>query len=382
MKKIRYLAASERINYGDLLFPLVFKYYFEKDFKFYNYGLIETDNTYFGAHKTYSYKSLTRNISKDDIIVIGGGEVFFSRWSLLVSFIYPFYNYFFKWRLFKKIELFTNATSHIMGGKGSYTPYVPNFRVPTYYIAVGGQFNKGMNTSEKESIKQQLNNSKSLSVRDLRTLEALEKENIKCKLIPDSAILMSKIYSKNKLEKLITLDKKNCNTKFIFLQVAVNKGPENLKKFVNELSEIAKRKSLKVICCPIGLASGHDDHIILKKMVNISDDWIYIHPKNIFDIMFLISSAKLYIGTSLHGAITAFAYGIPIVPLNKKIKKLDSFVNTWANNIYINSVDFDQIQDSVEKAIQKWDAKKGLKLLNEQQRIVEKHFEEIKKSML
>ena len=382
MKIIRYISASERINYGDLLFPIIFKKYFGDEFRFENYGLIKSDNSNFGALKTKSFKKLSKEINHKDILVIGGGEVLFSRWSKLVSFISSFYNYIFKWKIFKKFESITNITSYYMGGKGNYSPYVPRFKANTYYISVGGQFNKSMTSSKRKEIKSILKKTKSLTVRDLRTFESLRNENVECKLIPDSAILMSKMYNMNDLKSLASIAIKDFNFPFIYLQVAVDKGPEDLHLFVDKMSKAANDHSLKIICCPIGLASGHDDHIILKQMIDLNPDWQYIHPKNIYDIMLLIASSKLYVGTSLHGAITAFSFGVPIVPLNKKIKKLDSFVSTWTKDVYINSIEYNQVELGVKEALNKWDKSKGEKLLLNQQKIVENHFEDIKVDML
>lgn len=378
MKNIRYLTASERINYGDLLFPIIFKFYFERDFNFHNYGLIKSDNSYFGALKTDSFRSLRKRYKKDDVIVIGGGEVFFSRWSILLSFIYPSYNFLYNQRVFKKIESITNLTSYLFGGQGSYSPYVPEFSQRTIYIGCGGQFNEHMSLSQKNKLKSCLNKSKFLSVRDKRTFDSLSNENIAVKLMPDSAIVMSKIFKKQELKLLKTLDDKIQDHDYIFLQLALTKGPNNIESFVSDLSKVAEQRKLKVICCPIGLVPGHDDHIILQKMVQLSENWIYVEPHNIYDIMFLIAFSKLYVGTSLHGAITAFAYGLPIVPLNKKIKKLSSFVQTWTCDIYIDSIDFHDIQWGVEEAFKKWNPNKASLLLSDQQKEVEVNFEEIK----
>jgi polysaccharide pyruvyl transferase WcaK-like protein len=382
MKIIRYISASERLNYGDLLFPIIFKKYFDEDFEFENYGLIESDNSSFGALKTKSFRKLSREIQNEDIFVVGGGEVFFSKWSKLVSFISPFYNFFYGWKVFKKIDEITNITSYIMGGKGSYSPYIPRFTMNTFYISVGGQFNKFIPPTYKNEIEKCLNNSKSLSVRDSRTFESLRNENVKSKLIPDSAILMSRIYDTNKLKSLTSFDAKDFSFPFIYFQVSVDKGPEDLELFVKNLSKAANKHSLKVLCCPIGLAPGHDDHKILQKMSDLNPNWQYVHPKNIYDIMYLISESKLYVGTSLHGAITAFAYGVPIIPLNKKLKKLDGFIDTWASEVYINCIDFYQIEDALEESLNKWDHSKAKNLLIEQQNIVESYFRELKSDML
>jgi polysaccharide pyruvyl transferase WcaK-like protein len=318
-----------------------------------------------------------KETKKDDIIVIGGGEVFFARWGILASFIFPWFHRLYKSRFFNKLERKINFTSYIFAGKELYSPYVPEINVSTFYISVGGQFNVSTSFESKNRLKYWLGNAKSLSVRDERTLDSLKKENIKSKLIPDSAILMSKLFPKQELLTLKSSELKTPDFNYIFLQIALNKGPKDIQYFIEELSKIASNLSLKIVCCPIGLASGHDDPLILKEMVSLSSDWLYIEPKNLYDIMFLISNSKLYVGTSLHGAITAFSYTIPIVPLNKKIKKLNSFVQTWTSEIYISTVDFESIHDGVQNSFKKWNESKASELVATYQNMIEDYFREI-----
>jgi len=61
-----------------------------------------------------------------------------------------------------------------------------------------------------------------------------------------------------------------------------------------------------------------------------NESWFITAPEDldIWEIMALIARSSLYVGTSLHGYITAFAFGIPRLGLGK-IKKLTGFRDTW-----------------------------------------------------
>lgn len=383
MKKatVRYISASERLNYGDLLFPIIFKNYFNNFINFHNYGLIESDYVDFGAIKTKSYKSLLKEINIiEDYFVVGGGEFYFSNWSKLYSFINPTYNFLSNFRVFNKIDSYLNLISKFLGDGKSHFPYFPEFTTNIIYIAGGGQFPK--NNKYNSYLKCVLLNSKIVSVRDNRTYRSMLDHDIKADLIPDSAILMSKLFSPEFLETK-TDGKFHINRgSYVYLQVGKNKGPINLQSFVNQLEKVSTEFGLKVICSPIGFAPGHEDDKILKKLVSLSKDWELVYPNNIYDIMYLISNSKMYIGTSLHGAITAFAYQVPIMPLNKKILKLNSFVNTWTKEVYISNIDFEMVYESFFKVFDKWDEKVAENLLKNQQEIVEAYFEKINKIFL
>ncbi len=54
---------------------------------------------------------------------------------------------------------------------------------------------------------------------------------------------------------------------------------------------------------------------------------------SLWEIMFVISQSSCFIGTSLHGVITALSYSVPYLGLNPKIRKLDSFLSDWGFGI-------------------------------------------------
>ena len=113
-KIVHFLSASDRVNYGDLLFPLIFKNIlnkFDSKIEFINYGIIRSNLIYFGALKTHSYFKLIRNTGKfGGNLVVGGGEVFFANWSTIFGFINPIYAY------LKKYYTFLGSTLMLSDG--------------------------------------------------------------------------------------------------------------------------------------------------------------------------------------------------------------------------------------------------------------------------
>src|SRR5690606_24873007 len=131
------------------------------------------------------------------------------------------------------------------------------------------------------------------------------------------------------------------------------KGPDDLKRFVQDIN-LFKEKGFEIICSPIGLAPGHNDNIILKKLCNADKSWHYLEPKTIDDTIYLISKSSLYIGTSLHGAITAFSYNKPFIGLNKKVKKLDSYIQTWWAPLIDGCIDFSELNRKILNIYDNW----------------------------
>jgi hypothetical protein len=81
---------------------------------------------------------------------------------------------------------------------------------------------------------------------------------------------------------------------------------------------------------PIGYAQGHEDEIPLRQIYNLTTSPIeIIEDETIYNITYAISKAQFYIGTSLHGAITAISYKVPHIALTSRVPKLIHFLETW-----------------------------------------------------
>lgn len=377
---IRYLSAGDRINYGDFLFSIIFKEYFQGEFNIEYYGVVESDFSKFGAVKTKSFKHLTKEIDHlNDVVIIGGGEVFFGKWQQLFSYINPAYKKLYQYKLVKMLEDRLNIANFVLGNKKSLFPFVPNLGVEAIYIAAGGQFTNHLKIKEEKYLIANLSDSKYLSVRDSRTKASLESRGILPKLLPDSAVLMSRVFTKEELKVHASRnDLIGMEDDYLFLQAGITKGPKDLKKFSNDINKLSKEFGLQVLCCPIGTAPGHEDHIILENLCKLNKEWIFINPNSVYQIMHLIANSKFYLGTSLHGAITAFAFNKPFIGLNPKVKKINSFVRTWCQNISDVAVEYSDVYVGARRIVGKWDDKIALNHLEYCQNLVEQYFNDIK----
>ena len=342
MKKIGLFGAIDRNNYGDLLFPIIFEKYYEKIYgrnkaEFEYYGLIESDMTEISGFKTESVQKAFNDEQLDSMIVVGG-EVIGANWPTM-------YSHFFKNKYFIKminslVRINFNISNllfkKIMGAKNKYPfllkkEYFKNSKLKVIYNASGAV---GLIPDKKE-LKNILDESDFFSARSKIPFENIKEIGFKkAKMTPDSAIIMSRIYSKSYLRELISPYLKNnskeFDEKYYVFQIKNKLAQPKIDLIVEEIEKIYSQNKLKVILLPIGRAGNHDDDIALEeisKKLKVPH-WI---PKfnNIFDTMYILSNCQLYIGTSLHGAITAFSYGIRPVCLTTEIIKLIDFLETW-----------------------------------------------------
>jgi polysaccharide pyruvyl transferase WcaK-like protein len=71
---------------------------------------------------------------------------------------------------------------------------------------------------------------------------------------------------------------------------------------------------------------------------------------SVFDLMGLIAGARLYVGTSLHGAITAVSYGVPVLGLcPSRVRKLAAFLGTWLDEQAYGLAEIGQIDAAFDR---------------------------------
>lgn len=353
LKRIRFLSASDRINYGDFLFPLIFKQVLKEEnnnIVFENYGIVKSDFSYFGALKTKSFKELEVDLENSDKVVVGGGEVLYANWTTLYAFINPLFRYLLRYKKIKILEKRLGFSNRLLSSYKVLFPFsfkASDFKLAelkVYYSSVGGGGLMMKNSRGQQMAYDRMQSARLITLRDNRSYNYFSKyPELNAKLIPDSALLMSDFYTIERLKELVegAFNYEN----YIFLQLGINKGPKDLKEFANQLKILSDALKSKVLLCPIGLAPGHEDYKILKELKDIEPRFDFVMPKNIFDIMYLIANSNLYIGTSLHGVITAMSFLKPAIGLNKKVAKLESYMKTWVNEDYKN-LDFDDIKYS------------------------------------
>jgi hypothetical protein len=133
--------------------------------------------------------------------------------------------------------------------------------------------------------------------------------------------------------------------KYIAFQIGHYKNGGKLDIINEELNKLHQKTGWPIKLIPIGNCSGHDDEISLK--------WLYLHahypctlvkPDNLKVIMQTIAHSELFIGTSLHGIITAMSFAVPYLALNPDIPKLKNYMETWAPAQIKAMTNFEEIE--------------------------------------
>lgn len=366
MDQILIIGAFDRYNYGDLLFPIIIEqelntYAHNSQLKY--YGLVSSDLSSVGGKPTSSisdfYESCNNGSEGNVTVIVAGGEAIDATWTSLCAALNPPFQLF--CRVANKLSLPINQNwiaKRLMKGETNlpFTFSKNNFKNVTNVIfnSLGGsKVNANLLNKERELTKT-LEDVDYLAVRDKITVKNLLEKGINARLVPDSAILMSKFFPTNELEKLaspdvvdyVRLNKK----KYLFFQINKSRSKGNEKQIAGNLDKISKETGTEICLCPIGKALNHDDHIALKEIQPLMHEKSQLFDDvNIWDIMYLIANSKAYMGTSLHGAITAMSFARPYIGLT--VLKLNSYLESWGVGELNHVIEFDNMLTQFKKSM-------------------------------
>lgn len=330
LSKVAVFGPHDRMNYGDFLFPLMLDYAFSKklgkEISFSKYSIVSSDFSSIGAFSSKKYIKLAQDIEdgKINTIIVAGGESLNVDWDTLYRFINPLYNFI---RLnggrVGKFLLDFQFARKQLGGKTEYPFCISKEEfqdIKIIYNSVGGF--KRFNSSQVKNLEA----SDYFAVRDLQTFKNTEVLSKESNLVPDSAVILSDVFPKEKLNSSYKQAKP-----YLFFQVSIVYHQDKFEEIGKQLDDLATSFNLTIVLCPIGTALRHEDDVALKMLSKfIKSSSILIEKPNLTDIAFLIANAEIYLGTSLHGVITAMNYAVPYIGLNKRQTKVSSYLASWS----------------------------------------------------
>ena len=348
--QIALVAACDRYNYGDVLMPIIFEEYYlkyaKKKAEFTYYGLSKKDLRDIGGRRTDSLFDIPDDTK---YIILAGGEVLNSQYT----------NMFLNLQTNAVIITFFNKLSRISGRLNNlickkllrgenilpWSIFPKSSDQKVFYNAVGGVGTFEVTREQQEEILKVIDSSEMFSVRDKKTYEILcgLGADEKLQLIPDTAIYMSRLYPLERLKDLISDYVRDvlCDLNTFYVVQMNKRFGDKIKDYViDAINEFYEKEQMTCILLPIGRAQGHEDILPLREVKNRTKNGacILIEENNIFDVMYIIATSKAYLGTSLHGIITAASYGIPHTVISSIAEKTKNFVLSW-NTTSVVSVD-------------------------------------------
>lgn len=340
-KEISVIGAFDRYNYGDLLFPYIMNFFYCKyldtenyELKF--YGLRKYKNI--NIPEIYETESIRRMPCRGIIINAGGNTLNAPIESLFADnidnlFLYKSYSFISSLFSKKIVRIWLRKILRI----NSNYPYCIADR-NVVYNSVGGSINKDILSDKNQKLDFSRNY---MSVRDKRTYESVE-SIADAHLVPDSAIILSDLWNGAFLERKIRHEIYN-STKEEYIIFQISKGMINDKFEVKEIKKFLEHLPVKVWLVPIGKVNSHGDLNILNQIFDDKRKYIYYKDIGVYETTYVITNALGFIGSSLHGNLISFSYGIPSILISKDNTKNKDYYDTWLRGTSCKTCSLDEL---------------------------------------
>lgn len=329
---INHFAAFDMPNYGDLLYAIVF----EKMLKIHNskteikrFSFLGEQAPNNAGYKTHRIKELLfapKNSSSH--LLIGGGDVlqeegiwladnYKIRYRSHLKKSLLFQSNVFLRKLFKKKPLdiqklfYERELNYPSTGPFIIDPDDFSSLKSVTYCSCGAPYK----FERKEEIRRTFNKANFIYVRDKISANKLLEAEVdrEIHIAPDIIVTLSDFFDKTteaeKGRRILQKFGVNTNQNILCFQSFLQ-SKQNKVEILNELKLYQKRTKNEIILMPIGYC--HSDHIYLQELAKESEGVLkYIGVYSIFDMLSVIAASNTFLGTSMHGNITAFSFGIP-----------------------------------------------------------------------
>ena len=315
MKKynIALCGAYDILSYGDSLFPVALEYELKKRieienvFLFAPVGNVQCMSNNAQVH-SYSELEQLHEQYHFSAVIIGGGEMLH----------------------FSPITFMDSCGKQIKYNEAELWKVPLEFAkekgIPSIVNSVGAAHE--FDEEQKQILKVTFEKCKYISVRDRYSFDRLKKLGIHVELVPDSLWNIGRY-----------LDKGCSLVEGEYVAIQYGTAYQNAELF-DIIEEIRKRSNAKIVVLPINYC--HEDKVFAEKARRRFGEEIFIFDRqlNVNEIYGVIANAKLFVGTSLHGTLTALSNCVPAIIVDMYpsfVGKMDGMVEWMQGDLPIVS---------------------------------------------
>jgi hypothetical protein len=335
---ISHLGTFDVENYGDLLYPIVFGHLLNKNGsrQVRHYSPLPTMAPQEAGFETDAINTLFAQTTGPHNLIIGGGDLLRADWEVFASHYSA--NSHGSYRGLRRSVGPVNALNYLLRTKiprgqpaiffaGRFRSRWLNYDNAGPFLIDSERLPRGSSVSylscgvpheftaaERESVKRVLNQARFIYLRDEQSAEKLRRSGVEREIhvAPDLAVTLSDQFDKSEqmlrgreIVSTIGIDPESS-----FLCFQCKPYPDfHEEEIVDELKRYHERTKRPVVLLPIGHC--HGDAQFLQDLARRSSGLLkYADVYSIADIISVIAASDLFIGTSLHGNVTASSYGI------------------------------------------------------------------------
>jgi hypothetical protein len=342
------VCSCDRYNFGDLLFPILTRWSLtacagiSARYDFEQYGLVSSDLGRFGAQPSRGMADLYRDSGAGDVILLAGGENLAQTWFVMHLTLLDPEAAAERLRFAERAgaETAELASRRALRGRHMFPYILPPkaFRgaVRVMYNSVGGWPLDGYPEGQQRVISETLHQASFVSVRDTQTAAILRRLDPALSVFeaPDCAFLLPEMWPRERLDAMASPEVRRLVAEsegFLCFQCNCRYGDANRDELKRQLRVLAAESGLDIVLVPMARIHSFESHTFLGSLALELGPRVHLLPESahICDIAYVLACARLFCGTSLHGAITTLAYGSPLVALQTDDPKLRFNLASW-----------------------------------------------------
>ncbi len=368
-RQVALIGAFDRFNFGDLLFPQIVEHELRRcgiDADYRCFSLRPADLRPRGGVLTRPLAELRgQTLPPGSAAIVAGGEVLSARWldawlGLAGS----------RRSLAAKLAVRIVGAGPVDGMcrrllRGDRPlPWVVDgsdlgVEVPVLFNGVGGIGIDRLPGPLLEAARARLARATFLSVRDPQTKAALDGWGlpVDVRLTPDCGALVAELWPEAaagaRASDAARRAVDGLGDRHLVFQVGRYPAWGLAPLLAGQLREIHRETGLSILLLPLGQAPGHEDLVPLRSIARRLRDLpvTLLESPHVGDIVFAIASSALFVGSSLHGNLTALAYRVPHVGFGARVAKLDQALRTWDPTCPVGTVEAHTIATTARAAI-------------------------------
>lgn len=351
-------------NYGDVLYPVVFEKMFRErgwSKPIHKFSLLGGDRSLDSGYSTRPIQELFRAPRlPPHTLVVGGGDLLRTDWTRMASHYHSLY-------LRKKVHCVGfNLQRLLLKCLGRELDPARKFRAQYMHYPAVGPFildpdrlpsvasvsycSCGVPFAFDEAVRPQvaaaLGQAGFIYVRDQQSKRALVQAGVKrdIQVGPDLIVKLSDFFDRaaERGKGRRILEQAGVAVQCPILCVQCNPQPEEAtRELLCQLQAYRQRTGCEIVLLPLGWCHG-DNEFLAQLAQRSGGTFTHLPLRSIHEALSVLAACDRFVGTSLHGNITAFSFGIPHLFGPIAVRKIGGFLdiaglpedlklNSWSN---------------------------------------------------
>jgi hypothetical protein len=344
---VGHLCASDMENYGDLIYPVLFAKMLghrRQPAEIRRFSILGSESFQDSGHDSEPLQELFSSPNEPlHTLVVGGGDVLRTDWNLVASHYhstnpprkYETLRFRLRQLLLKYLNPRLDDAGMLRAVHMSYPTAGPFIIDPgrvaksVAYCSCGVPFTFG--DEVRQRVAEAIDQAIFVYVRDHQSRETLIQAGVtrEIHVAPDFIMALSDYFdpTTERRKGRALMQREGVDIQKQVLCVQSNpQSPETRAELCGQLLAYKQKTGCEVVLLPLGKCHGDPEY--LQGLAEISaGEFKYLPFESIFDLIAVLAACDIFVGTSMHGNITALSFGIPLLFGPIAVRKAEGFLD-------------------------------------------------------